>query len=68
MGILYPVLALLGWTVAMTIYLYVEKIILMSGKPGLQKGRHASKLHAALPEKHRITTKNYSHLHETNCV
>ena len=64
MGILYPVLALLGWTVAMTIYLYVERIRLMSGNPDMQKGRHASELHAALPEKHRNTTENYNHLHE----
>ncbi len=67
--ILKPVIALMGWTMVMWVWMYVTRIPAMS-KAGIAPDDAAvtSTLDAALPAQVQSKAQNYNHLHEQPTV
>jgi hypothetical protein len=65
MDILQPVVALLGWTMVMWVWMYVTRIPAMT-KAGIKPddARNTGALASLLPEQVQWKANNYNHLHE----
>lgn len=69
MGILQPVVALLGWTMVMWTWMYATRLpavgrLPKSSEPGADQGWTSAKLEGLLPARIQWKAHNYNHLHE----
>lgn len=68
-AILQPVVALMGWTMVMWLWMYATRIPAMSANPDIDApsrlvGTTGASLRASLPDRVNWKADNYNHLHE----